>query len=115
MLRRTARVLQIWEWTRAFCEGTQASGQLCFDFMKDAQDGRMYAFECNPRASTILLNFYRQPEVAAAFFNPQARVRARCIPCVVCRRCPPAMGICRLDDPQARLQPWGYETASMES
>ena len=67
---------QIWEWTRAFCEGTKASGQLCFDFMKDGEDGKLYAFECNPRASTILLNFYDQPVVAAAFFNPQ--VRARC-------------------------------------
>ena len=62
-------LLQIWEWVKAFCAKTGVSGQLCFDFMRDSSDGRMYAFECNPRTSTILLNFYDHDHVAQAFFN----------------------------------------------
>ncbi len=65
--------VQIWDWVRDFCKKTKASGQLCFDFMKDETDGQLYAFECNPRCSTILLNFYNHHHVAEAFFNPQAR------------------------------------------
>ena len=61
--------MQIWEWVKGFCEATGVSGQLCFDFMLDSTDGRMYPFECNPRTSTILLNFYDQDHVAQAFFN----------------------------------------------
>ncbi|BDA48532.1 hypothetical protein COCOBI_12-2120 [Coccomyxa sp. Obi] len=63
---------QIWDWVKDFCKKTKASGQLCFDFMKDDTDGQLYAFECNPRCSTILLNFYNHYHVAEAFFNPQA-------------------------------------------
>ena len=61
--------LQIWEWVKGFCKKTNVSGQLCFDFMRDSSDGRMYPFECNPRTSTILLNFYNHDHVAQAFFN----------------------------------------------
>ena len=60
---------QILDWVKEFCTKTGASGQLCFDFMRDTNDGRMYAFECNPRTSTILLNFYSHDHVAQAFFN----------------------------------------------
>ncbi|CAL5223879.1 g6471 [Coccomyxa viridis] len=60
---------QILDWVKEFCTKTGASGQLCFDFMRDTNDGRMYAFECNPRTSTILLNFYNHDHVAQAFFN----------------------------------------------
>ena len=62
-------LLQILDWVKEFCKKTGASGQLCFDFMRDSSDGRMYAFECNPRTSTILLNFYNHDHVAQAFFN----------------------------------------------
>ena len=68
-LLRTLWLLQILEWVKEFCKKTGASGQLCFDFMRDSSDGRMYAFECNPRTSTILLNFYNHDHVAQAFFN----------------------------------------------
>lgn len=64
--------LQIWEWVRKFCSATKATGQLCFDFMKDEDDGRVYAIECNPRCSSIFLNFYNHPNVAQSFFKPQA-------------------------------------------
>ncbi|CAK0738655.1 hypothetical protein CVIRNUC_001074 [Coccomyxa viridis] len=60
---------EILEWVKGFCEKTGASGQLCFDFMRDSSDGRMYPFECNPRTSTILLNFYNHDLAAQAFFN----------------------------------------------
>ena len=65
------RAVQIWEWVKAFCEKTIATGQLCFDFMHNDEDGRMYAFECNPRTSTIFLAFYDHDHVAQAFFNAQ--------------------------------------------
>ena len=65
------RAVQIWEWVKAFCEKTNATGQLCFDFMHNDEDGRMYAFECNPRTSTIFLNFYNHDHVVQAFFNAQ--------------------------------------------
>lgn len=65
------RAVQIWEWVKAFCEKTNATGQLCFDFMHNNEDGRMYAFECNPRTSTIFLTFYDHDHVAQAFFNAQ--------------------------------------------
>ena len=76
--------LQIWEWVKAFCAKTGASGQLCFDFMRDGSDGRMYAFECNPRTSTILLNFYDHDHVAQAFFNAQVASLSSGLPS--CRR-----------------------------
>ncbi len=68
--------LQIWEWVRAFCAATKASGQLCFDFMKDEDDGRLYAIECNPRCSSILLNFCDHQHASEAFFRPQVRCSA---------------------------------------
>ena len=66
---RDPQLPQILDWVKEFCKKTGASGQLCFDFMRDISDGRMYAFECNPRTSTILLNFYNHDHVAQAFFN----------------------------------------------
>ena len=65
--------MQILEWVKGFCEKTGASGQLCFDFMRDSSDGRMYPFECNPRTSTIFLNFYNHDHVAQAFFNAKVQ------------------------------------------
>ena len=69
-------VVQILEWVKGFCEKTGASGQLCFDFMRDSSDGRMYPFECNPRTSTIFLNFYNHDHAAQAIFN--AKVQSQC-------------------------------------
>jgi len=60
---------------KGFCEKTGASGQLCFDFMRDSSDGRMYAFECNPRTSTVFLNYYDHGHVAQAFFNAKVSIR----------------------------------------
>ncbi len=84
-------MLQILDWVKDFCTKTGASGQLCFDFMRDSNDGRMYAFECNPRTSTILLNFYNHDHVAQAFFNAKVlpaelphmclRFRSHCCVC----------------------------------
>ena len=68
--------MQILEWVKGFCEKTGASGQLCFDFMRDFSDGRMHPFECNPRTSTIFLNFYNHDHAAQAFFN--AKVHSQC-------------------------------------
>lgn len=69
--------MQIWEWVRDFSSATKATGQLCFDFMKDEDNGKLYAIECNPRCSSIFLNFYNHSNVADAFFKPQACTATR--------------------------------------
>lgn len=78
-------LLQILDWVKEFCDKTGASGQLCFDFMRDSNDGRMYAFECNPRTSTILLNFYNHDHVAQAFFNAKVPDWLRCSMRISCQ------------------------------
>jgi hypothetical protein len=65
---------QIWEWVRKFCEATGATGQLCFDFIRDETEGRMLPIECNPRTSTIFLNFYNHPAAAEAFYSAKVRM-----------------------------------------
>lgn len=54
-----------------FCAKTKASGQLCFDFMLNQADGHLYAFECNPRTSTVLLEYHDHPLFAEALGNPE--------------------------------------------
>ncbi len=61
-----------------FCQRTKASGQLCFDFMLNAADGQLYAFECNPRTSTVLLEYHDHPAFADALYNPEARPGLPC-------------------------------------
>ncbi len=62
-----------------FCQRTKASGQLCFDFMLNAADGQLYAFECNPRTSTVLLEYHDHPAFADALYNPEARPGPPCL------------------------------------
>ena len=83
--------VQIWEWTKGFCERTRATGQLCFDYMKSVEDGKLYAFECNPRASTILLNFYNNPAFAQALFDGQVQILGYYILHGRCHLLPPSL------------------------
>ncbi|KAK9820313.1 hypothetical protein WJX72_008811 [[Myrmecia] bisecta] len=62
----------IWRWVERFCAGTRLNGQVCFDFMRNEQDGQMYSIECNPRNSTVITTFHDQPLFAAALTDPQA-------------------------------------------
>ena len=62
---------QVYAWVEQFCAKTKATGQLCFDFMHNNADGRLYAFECNPRTSTVLLEYHDHPLFAEALCNPQ--------------------------------------------
>lgn len=54
-----------------FCKENRASGQLCFDFMLNRADGRLYAFECNPRTSSVMLEFHDHPGYAEALYHPE--------------------------------------------
>ncbi|KAK9831523.1 hypothetical protein WJX81_005430 [Elliptochloris bilobata] len=62
---------QIYSWVEQFCKRTNASGQLCFDFMLNKADGHLYAFECNPRTSSVLLEYHDHPAFAEALCNPE--------------------------------------------
>ena len=62
---------QVFAWVEQFCAKTKATGQLCFDFMLNKADGLLYAFECNPRTSTVLLEYHDHPLFAEALCNPQ--------------------------------------------
>ena len=75
-LARAAR--QVLAWVEQFCAKTKATGQLCFDFMLNDADGRLYAFECNPRTSTVLLEYHDHPLFAEALCNPQVPCRDPC-------------------------------------
>ena len=69
---------QVRAWVEQFCARTKATGQLCFDFMLNKADGLLYAFECNPRTSTVLLEYHDHPLFAEALCNPQVPCRDHC-------------------------------------
>lgn len=58
------------QWVEAFVQRTNASGQLCFDFIESAKDGRLYCIECNPRTSSVITEFHDSSQLAAAFASP---------------------------------------------
>lgn len=62
---------QVYNWVEKFCERTNASGQLCFDFMLNHADGHLYSFECNPRTSSVILEYHDHPGFAEALYNPE--------------------------------------------
>ena len=73
---------QVLSWVEQFCEKTKANGQLCFDFMLNKADGHLYSFECNPRTSSVLLEYHDHPLFAEALCNPEVpRPRPVCLKC----------------------------------
>jgi predicted ATP-grasp superfamily ATP-dependent carboligase len=59
---------QIREWVRKFVHDLRLTGQISFDFIQ-AEDGEVYAIECNPRTHSAITMFYNHPGVAAAYLE----------------------------------------------
>ncbi|BAY34044.1 hypothetical protein NIES2107_59490 [Nostoc carneum NIES-2107] len=59
---------QICEWVQQFVKSLQLTGQVSFDFIQ-AEDGSVYAIECNPRTHSAITMFYNHHGVADAYFG----------------------------------------------
>ena len=59
---------EIEQWVRIFVGALKLTGQVSFDFIQ-AEDGRIYAIECNPRAHSAITMFYHHPDVARAYLD----------------------------------------------
>ncbi|GAA2069660.1 ATP-grasp domain-containing protein [Williamsia deligens] len=55
-------------WVEAFLAPTGLTGQASFDFI-EADDGEVYAIECNPRTHSAITMFYDHPDLAAAYLQ----------------------------------------------
>jgi predicted ATP-grasp superfamily ATP-dependent carboligase len=56
-------------WIRQFAKSLNLTGQVSFDFIQ-ADDGEIYAIECNPRTHSAITMFYNHPDVAKAYLEP---------------------------------------------
>ncbi|MBW0100851.1 ATP-grasp enzyme [Pseudonocardia sp. KRD291] len=56
------------KWVRHFVGELGVTGQLSFDFI-EADDGRVYAIECNPRTHSAITMFHDHPGVADAYLH----------------------------------------------
>jgi len=59
---------EIEEWVRRFVGGLNLTGQVSFDFIQ-ADDGCIYAIECNPRTHSAITMFYNHADVAKAYLE----------------------------------------------
>ena len=59
---------EIEAWVTAFVGALELTGQISFDFIQ-ADDGTVYAIECNPRTHSAITMFYNHPGVADAYLN----------------------------------------------
>jgi len=59
----------ITKWVEDFAYKTGITGQLCFDFMKDASSGIYYPIECNPRVHSQCVTFLDTPEFGEAVLS----------------------------------------------
>jgi predicted ATP-grasp superfamily ATP-dependent carboligase len=57
-------------WIRQFAKSLNLTGQVSFDFIQAADDGEIYAIECNPRTHSAITMFYNHPDVAKAYLEP---------------------------------------------
>jgi hypothetical protein len=55
-------------WVRGFVEPLRLTGQISFDVMQ-ADDGRVYPIECNPRTHSAITMFYDHPDLARAYLE----------------------------------------------
>lgn len=58
---------EIERWVTAFGAGLGFTGQASFDFIEAADDGRIYAIECNPRTHSAITLFANHPGLADAY------------------------------------------------
>ncbi len=59
---------KIREWVTHFFRKLKITGQISFDFIK-AEDGEVYAIECNPRIHSAITTFHDHPGVADAYLK----------------------------------------------
>jgi predicted ATP-grasp superfamily ATP-dependent carboligase len=59
---------EILQWVSHFVQALKLTGQASFDFIQ-ADDGAVYAIECNPRTHSAITLFYNHPDVAAAYLS----------------------------------------------
>ena len=59
---------EIEAWVRGFVEPLKLTGQISFDFIQ-ADDGAVYAIECNPRTHSAITMFYNHPDLARAYLD----------------------------------------------
>ncbi|MDF5727724.1 MAG: ATP-grasp enzyme [Rhizonema sp. PD38] len=64
---------EIQEWVIHFVKELQLTGQLSFDFIQ-AEDGTIYALECNARAHSAITMYYNHPGLADAYLNHEPPV-----------------------------------------
>ena len=57
-------------WIRQFAKSLNQTGQVSFDFIEAADDGEIYAIECNPRTHSAITVFHDNPDVAKAYLEP---------------------------------------------
>ena len=59
---------EIEAWVARFVGALNLTGQISFDFI-EAEDGRVFAIECNPRTHSAITMFYNHPGVAGAYLD----------------------------------------------
>lgn len=59
---------EIQSWVEEFAAGLGVTGQLSFDFI-EANDGQVYAIECNPRTHSAITLFHNHPALACAYLE----------------------------------------------
>ena len=59
---------QIREWVQHFVKSLGLTGQVSLDLIQ-AEDGTVYAIECNPRTHSAITMFYNHPGVAEAYLG----------------------------------------------
>ena len=64
---------EISEWIHVLASATRVTGQLSFDFIRAADDGEIYAIECNPRTHSAITTFHDHPGVAEAYLGVDPR------------------------------------------
>lgn len=61
---------EILQWISHFVKQLKLTGQASFDFIQ-AEDGSVYAIECNPRTHSAITMFYNHPGVADAYLSKE--------------------------------------------
>lgn len=64
---------EILAWVEKFVGAIGATGQLSFDFI-EADNGQVYAIECNPRTHSAITMFYDHEELASAYLEDRSDV-----------------------------------------
>ena len=63
---------EIKQWVSHFVKELQLTGQISFDFIQ-AEDGTIYAIECNARTHSAITMFYNHPGLADAYLSAETQ------------------------------------------